>query len=275
MEQRKISVIIPCYKGEAFIGRALDNILSQNYENLEIIVIIDGLLDNSKEIVSRYPVKMIVFEKNRGVSAARNAGIEAATGDYIHFMDADDELSEGYYEKMIEAAGDRFPDAIASGVYNEAQKFRSQYFRRRRIIKGTYPKLTATWCCRMGCCWRYLLRTDLLRKNSIDFEEGHIIEDLPFIVKALYYANEIVTAPGAVYIYNATPGSIMNNMDEAQKERREKEFLHASQFLKHFGKAHGFIAPGRFNSPYKYVFRIWLNYQKFLEYLGYGYVRPA
>ena len=167
MEQRKISVIIPCYKGEAFIGRALDNILSQNYENLEIIVIIDGLLDNSKEIVSRYPVKMIVFEKNRGVSAARNAGIEAATGDYIHFMDADDELSEGYYEKMIEAAGDRFPDAIASGVYNEAQKFRSQYFRRRRIIKGTYPKLTATWCCRMGCCWRYLLRTDLLRKNSI------------------------------------------------------------------------------------------------------------
>ena len=102
MEKFKISVIIPCYYGEKHIARTLDNIVSQNYGTLEIIVVIDGLVDNAKEIVSRYPVRMIVFEKNRGVSAARNAGIEAATGDYIHFMDSDDELSSGYYRKMVE-----------------------------------------------------------------------------------------------------------------------------------------------------------------------------
>ena len=275
MEKFKISVIIPCYYGEKHIARTLDNIVSQNYGNLEIIVVIDGLVDNAKEIVSRYPVRMIVFEKNRGVSAARNAGIEAATGDYIHFMDSDDELSSGYYRKMVEAAGDGFPDAIASGVYNEAQKFRSQFFNRRRIVKGTHSKLTVTWCCKMGCCWRYLLRTDMLRKHKIEFETGHIIEDLPFIVQALYHANEVVTAPGAVYIYNATPGSIMNNMEPEMKDRRDKEFLHASRFLRRFGKEHGFIALGRFNSPYKYVFRAWLQYQKFLEFMGYGYARPV
>ena len=80
----KISVIVPCYKGEKYISGCLENLLSQSYKNLEIIVVIDGNCDRSAEIASQYPVKTIVLDENRGLSIARNIGIRESTGDYIH-----------------------------------------------------------------------------------------------------------------------------------------------------------------------------------------------
>lgn len=71
----KISVIVPCYKGEKYISGCLENLLSQSYKNLEIIVVIDGKIDRSAEIASQYPVKTIVLDENRGLSVARNIGI--------------------------------------------------------------------------------------------------------------------------------------------------------------------------------------------------------
>ena len=68
----KISVVIPCYKGEKYISKCLENLLAQNYKDLEIIVVVDGNLDRTAEIASKYPVKVVVLEKNRGVSIARN-----------------------------------------------------------------------------------------------------------------------------------------------------------------------------------------------------------
>ncbi|MGN1232504.1 MAG: glycosyltransferase family 2 protein [Candidatus Cryptobacteroides sp.] len=275
MEKKKISVIIPCYKGENCIARALDSVYSQGYDNLEVIVIIDGLVDNAREIASQYPAKIIVFEESRGVSAARNAGIKIAEGEYIHFMDVDDELSTGFYNKMVEAAGDIDPDVVASGVYDELQHHKSQYFSRRRVVRGTYRKLTVTWGCRLPSCWRYLFKTDLLRKHKLEFEEGRIIEDLQFTTKALYFAKEIVTAPGAIYIYNATPNSITTTRTEAQKKRIAEDFAHATRLIKEFGKEHGFIVPCRANVPFKIVFNSWMHYQRFLGVIGLGYKRPV
>ena len=275
MEKKKISVIIPCYKGERYIARALDQVFSQGYENLEVIVIIDGLVDNAREIVSQYPARVIVFEENRGVSAARNAGIKIAEGEYIHFLDADDELSSGFYHKMVEAAGDINPDVIASGVYDELQQHKSQYFSRRRVVRGTYRKLTVTWGCRLPNCWRYLFKSELLRRYNLEFEEGRIIEDLQFTTRALYYAKEVVTAPGAIYIYNATPNSITTTRTETQKKRIAEDFAHATDLIREFGKEHGFIVPGRTNVPFKILFNSWMNYQRFLGFIGLGYKRPV
>ena len=91
-----ISVIIPCYNKEAFIAEALDSVLQQTYINAikEIIVVDDGSTDNTasviKEKAALSPIIKYVYQKNGGVSAARNTGIENATGDYVAFLDADD-----------------------------------------------------------------------------------------------------------------------------------------------------------------------------------------
>lgn len=92
----KLSIIIPAFNAEAFIGRCLDSILNQDYHNeVEIIVVNDGSTDSTAKILSDYQSKYpniirIINQKNGGVSAARNAGIEAAEGDWIWFCDADD-----------------------------------------------------------------------------------------------------------------------------------------------------------------------------------------
>lgn len=92
-----LSIIIPVYNAEAFLKRCLDSILSQNIDNIEIICINDGSTDNSREVLDQYqvaygPVITVINQPNKGVSAARNAGIDKAAGQYIMFVDADDYL---------------------------------------------------------------------------------------------------------------------------------------------------------------------------------------
>lgn len=89
------SVIIPCFNGEATIARAIDSVLLQSYSVNEIIVVDDGSLDQSAEIVKKYGRKVIyIWQQNKGVSKARNVGVEQATSEWIVFLDADDVFKE-------------------------------------------------------------------------------------------------------------------------------------------------------------------------------------
>jgi len=87
----KISVIIPVFNGERFIAEAIQSVLDQKYEPLEIIVIDDGSTDGTKKVVELFDEKIILISQtNQGVASARNAGLKKATGDLIAFLDADD-----------------------------------------------------------------------------------------------------------------------------------------------------------------------------------------
>jgi glycosyltransferase involved in cell wall biosynthesis len=86
-----VSVIIPCYNGEAFLKEAIDSVLAQTYRNVEIIVVDDGSTDGSAEIARKLPVRYI-RQPNSGLTASRNLGIRESQGDYIVFLDADDRL---------------------------------------------------------------------------------------------------------------------------------------------------------------------------------------
>ena len=86
-----ISVIIPAFNHEEFIGEALDSVLDQTYRNLEVIVVDDGSTDNTKEVLKRYEEEIkYIYQQNRGVSSARNRGIAISRGEFIAFLDADD-----------------------------------------------------------------------------------------------------------------------------------------------------------------------------------------
>ena len=97
----KISVIIPVYNAEKFLSRCLDSVINQTHENLEIICVNDESTDGSLEILQEYAAKdsrvIIENQKNQGAPVARNRGIEIATGEYIHFVDADDWLNLTLY----------------------------------------------------------------------------------------------------------------------------------------------------------------------------------
>lgn len=92
---KKVSIIIPCYKQAHFLHRAIESALAQTYANVEVIVIDDGSPDNASEVASRYPVTLI-RQENRGLCAARNAGISIATGEFFLPLDADDTIDKDY-----------------------------------------------------------------------------------------------------------------------------------------------------------------------------------
>lgn len=101
----KVSVIIPVYNTEKYLSRCLDSVLSNTYKNLEVICINDGSTDNSINILDNYKASdervIVINQKNSGVSAARNAGLNAATGEYIAFIDSDDWVHPQYFEILL------------------------------------------------------------------------------------------------------------------------------------------------------------------------------
>ena len=97
----KFSVIIPCYNAEKYIVNCLDSICNNDYKDYEVILINDGSTDDTHEIImnyiSRYENFIYIKQDNKGVSAARNIGLEVVKGDYVTFVDADDTVSKNYF----------------------------------------------------------------------------------------------------------------------------------------------------------------------------------
>lgn len=102
---KKISIIIPVYNTEKYIGRCLKSVLANTYQNIEVICINDGSTDSSLSILEKYAASdqriKIINQKNAGVSAARNAGLDAVTGDFVTFVDSDDWIHHLYFETLI------------------------------------------------------------------------------------------------------------------------------------------------------------------------------
>lgn len=108
MRQHLISIVIPAYNIENYIGRCLDSVLCQTHENLEVIIVDDGSTDKTGSIIDYYANKdsriKVIHKENEGVSKARNVGIDCATGDYIGFVDGDDTVEKDMFEFLLENA---------------------------------------------------------------------------------------------------------------------------------------------------------------------------
>ena len=119
MDEKLVSVIIPAYNIEDYIGRCLDSIISQTYKNLEIIVVDDGSRDYTGEILDNYAKKdrriKVIHKENGGVSSARNKGIEAAEGDYIGFIDGDDLIESEMYKTLVDLLEEENADIAHCG----------------------------------------------------------------------------------------------------------------------------------------------------------------
>ena len=116
-----ISVIVPAYNTEEFIGSALASILAQDYGNIEIIVVNDGSADKTPDVArevlaaGQRPYKLVNTGANYGVSAARNAGMDSAAGEFITFVDSDDMVDSDYISTMYDAISDSDADIAVCG----------------------------------------------------------------------------------------------------------------------------------------------------------------
>lgn len=262
-EEPLVSVIIPIYNGEKYVASCLDNMMAQTYKKIEIIVVDDGSKDDSAKIVREYSVKLISHEKNRGLSAARNTGIDAAQGEYIHFMDVDDAINNDYYREMVGAITEADADIACGGMVNEKHYYKTQRFRKKKVYVSPKAKMRITYVGKWGYVWRYLFRRDFLKRYNLRFEEGRFIEDMIFSLLAVYHSNKLVVVPNTEYFYYHRENSIMNNKEVTHRNKKREDKLHAVGFQYDFSEKNNIKIPGVNTGRFVYTMRkIYLSLSK-------------
>lgn len=116
---KKISIVVPIYNVEKYVKKCIESLIKQTYKNIEIILVDDGSTDNSVGIIDEYankdPRVVAIHQENKGVSAARNAGLKVARGEYIGFVDPDDYVDCQMYEVMVNKLQTGFADLAVCG----------------------------------------------------------------------------------------------------------------------------------------------------------------
>lgn len=228
MNMYKISVIVPVYKTEQYLKRCVDSIINQTYPNLEIILVDDGSPDKCPEICDRFAETdkriKVIHTQNAGVSAARNVGLDAATGEYLAFVDSDDYIDSTMYEEMMTLAQKsscdlimcdcvkEFPDHtelythdIRVGYYSK-QELKTEYYPHLLMMENVeYPATISNWL--------FLFKKELLKENSEKEEIRYISgirfsEDLLFGAQLMRNAESFFYMKGkALYHYFINPSS--------------------------------------------------------------------
>jgi glycosyltransferase involved in cell wall biosynthesis len=228
-----ISVIIPVYNVEKYLEQCLVSVIFNSYKKLEIIVVDDGSLDNSSAIYNKYAeldkrIK-IVKQENGGVSFARNAGTNAATGEYVHYMDSDDYIDLNFYEELVNDAVLYDADIVACGVKMSNTVITIKYDS-RIICADLYSKIEKLQCAKYGYVVRYLLRRSFLTENGLQFITGKYFEDLPFTLSVVKAANRVVINPNTFYHYIRRKGTITTSL-KRRRELRKWAYEFRAKFL--------------------------------------------
>ncbi len=218
-EKNRISVIVPIYKVEKYIKKCVGSILNQSYKNLEIILVDDGSPDNCPKICDELAEKdkriVVVHKKNGGLSSARNAGIEVATGEYIAFIDSDDYIHNNMFEVMLKLIKDNNADICICNyeyVDENGNLFPTSFSSplKDEVIdqKQIFKKLTEPNEWYYITAWNKLYKKDILDNNV--FPVGKIHEDAFSIHHILDKCNRIVCTSKKYYYYVQRDGSIMS-----------------------------------------------------------------
>ena len=208
-----VSVIIPVYNVENYLERCVDSVMHQTYKNLEIILVNDGSTDSSFDICNnlkkKYPELVIINKKNGGLSSARNAGIMAAHGDFIAFLDSDDWVTPDCYEYMLKLAVANNVDLSDVMIYQvrsekdpiPTQNERVEIYTGRNILEHyMYRGMSEQNGAPYSAC-RKLYKRELFRDDTETFEEGTVNEDICFNYRILRKCSKIVVSNQIKYFY--------------------------------------------------------------------------
>ena len=201
----KLSIVIPVYNTEAFVGKCLESCIDQNVsrKDYEIIVINDGSTDSSRAVVERYlkryPNIRMHSQPNAGLSMARNAGLAMSEGEYVWFVDSDDTIAKNCLAKLFE---------VASGV--DAVAFGSDL--PQGVMSGSRFVVASDGKFQHGAPF-YVFRRRFLLDNDLEFYIGIYHEDSEFTPRALCLSRSVAVIPDSLYNRYIREGSITQTVN--------------------------------------------------------------
>lgn len=210
-----ISVIVPVYNGENYIGKCLDSILNQTEKDIEIICINDGSTDNSFDVLLEYQKKdnriTVINQHNHGVSFSRNEGMRISRGDYIAFVDCDDRLDIKMLEIMHRNIRNSGADVVicsANVICNKQTKETDNIFRQLSVTSSDTSKINDSYRLEsknglMPFVWNKLYRKQFLTDNSILFPENVSLgEDSVFLIQLYKCCPTVTFVSDRLYNYS-------------------------------------------------------------------------
>lgn len=221
MEEELVSVIVPVYNAEAYLREALESLRSQTYTRFEAILVDDGSTDDSASICGKYAAKdnrfRLISQSNQGISAARNAGIEASTGKWITFLDSDDTLYDDAISRLLSSAR-RTRSEITIGKLENGTSIDSSNGSGREI---TLDPSRAIECSLYqkgmvnSVCGILFSRNLLDGENPIRFRKTRY-EDLDFGYRVFEQAAAVTLLDHSVYLYRDNPRSFINTWSDSR-----------------------------------------------------------
>lgn len=222
--ERMISVIIPAYNVEKYIGECIESVINQTYTDIEIIIVNDGSTDNTEKEIKKYAslynnIKYF-YQDNKGVSEARNLGITMAVGEYIYFIDPDDYIEKEALELMYNKIYNMKADVVICGykAFYEDNSREDEY----NIYKVDDNKIYSNIYCIeemlslkiKGYVWDKLFKRENLVKNKFSFEAGRYIQDWFPVFKEIYNSSRVVFVNKPLYNYRLRNGSTIHKRNE-------------------------------------------------------------
>ncbi len=211
-----ISVIVPVYNVEKYIGKCVESIERQTYDNLEIILVDDGSTDTSGlicEELARKDKRIRVFHQdNKGLSEARNKGLEKAKGEYIGFVDADDVIYSKMYEKLYETLIISEADFSVTGIVKYYGKKKKEFEPVKKFEVVDEHGFWSSMLKEKGVIYNVAC-TKLYRRSLLDnvrFLPGRIHEDEFFLNDIMPKVDKIAKVSGVYYVYRIREDSITN-----------------------------------------------------------------
>lgn len=210
---KKISVIVPVYNVERYLHRCVESILVQTYQNLEVILVNDGSTDHSGQICDEFAKLdarvVVIHKKNGGLSSARNAGLQIAAGDYVGFVDSDDDIDHAMYEKMIFVAQKYDVDFVMADylrvmsdkrTHTVTKAIRGGFYSKQDIKKEIFPELIMGENLEYGSIlsvWNCLYKKQFLNEHKITFaddikwsEDNLFSSIVGYHARSFYYLKE-------------------------------------------------------------------------------------
>lgn len=225
-----ISVIVPVYKAEKHLERCVRSILAQSHKQLEVILVDDGSPDDSGALCDGFAKEdarvRVIHKENAGVSMARNDGIQAARGDFLAFVDADDWLEPQMYERLLEEqqrTGVKlvycsfrriYADHTEDETFPEARVYEAQQV--RELAQGMFEGRI------MGSPWRSLYGREAVADTCFPVDKS-IAEDLLFNLEILKTAKAVAVIPDVLYLYDQT-----NEASALHRAKSDPELFYAS-----------------------------------------------
>lgn len=241
----KYSVIIPVYNVEKYINRCLKSVISQNYNDLEIIVIDNGSTDRSGSICDSYAneyANISVYHiENHGVGSARNFGLSKARGEFIYFVDSDDYLVGNLFAEFEDKLAPDL-DLLVFSYYNSFEQDMTERNRTKKSLpySGSYDKYNFSKIFKdlflsdmLYTVWNKFYRREFLIENDISFEKYELGEDVRFNLNVYRNVNKVYLSQDSYYVYViGRKGSAMSGYNPKRLQYQLQELKLVDSLLK-------------------------------------------